>query len=215
MQYSVIGTANQAVVTQMHNGDEVRAEAAAMLLLSDGILVESPAHHTPYALAAAGAHVRLTHFRCTASVGVITFAARCVGEARQLEVREGTWLCARDAFLFCSQNVVATVGMAFAVTGGGFGIEGCVLYRLAGRGEAYVHCGGGAIEYDLVPGQRVSVDACCVVAFQDTVQAAMESVGGLTSSRGEPETLLLMTLTGPGKIFMAVLPSGRIRTVSM
>ena len=41
MQYTVIGEANQCVVTQMTLGDEIRAEVATMVLLSDGVTLEA------------------------------------------------------------------------------------------------------------------------------------------------------------------------------
>ena len=214
MQISVIGDASQAVVAQMTIGDEIRAEIASMVLLSDGVVLEAASQGMAHASAApaVNSHVSLTHFRCMANLGVVTFAGAFAGEARHLDIRGGAWLCARSAFLFCSRDVIAVVGLVHHLNSSAFGADGCVLYRLSGHGDAYVHCGGGAIEYDLVAGQRVSVDAPCVAAYQETVEASIETIEGLTDGRGVVEPVQLMTLTGPGKIVLATLPRERIRT---
>jgi uncharacterized protein (AIM24 family) len=184
-----------------------------MILLTDGIALEaasgSAAKRTTE-LPALESAVPLTQVRCMASLGVVTFAAPCSGEVRHIELRKDSWLCARDAFLFCSRDVNATTGFVHKVGKGYFRDAGFVLYRLSGHGDAYVHCGGTVIEYDLVPGQRVSVDAGCVAAFQDTVQPAVEAFDGLPSTQGGSESLFLLTLTGPGKIYLSTLPISRI-----
>jgi uncharacterized protein (AIM24 family) len=213
MQYTVIGDANQCAVTQMTSGDEIHAEVGAMVLLSDGITLEA-ASNAPLMrvseLPVLNAAVPLTTFRCMGGMGVVAFAAPCSGEVRHLDVRAGAWFCARDSFLFCSRDVIATIGLVQSVEEGQFREGGFVLYRLSGHGEAYVHCGGNTIEYELAPGQRVSVDAGCVAAYQETVQSTIEAFDGLPSTQGGSESLFLMTLTGPGKIYLATLPLSRI-----
>lgn len=213
MQYSVIGDANQCAVTQMTMGDEIRAEVSAMVLLSDGIALEAASNSAAgrgSELPALDSPVPLTHFRCMASMGVVAFAAPCCGETRQLDVKGRSWFCARDSFLFSSRDVVTTIGLVHRVDTGYFRESGYVLYRLSGHGDAYIHCGGNVIEYDLAPGQRVSVDAGCVGAFQDTVQPTIEAFDGLPSTHGGSDSLFLLTLTGPGRIYLATLPLSRI-----
>src|SRR6266571_21878 len=101
MQYTVIGNVNQCVVARMGHGDELRAEIAELVLLSDGVSLEAATHEagpSTSKVAVLGETVPLTHFRCMSSLGVATFAARCCGEPRQLELHGGAWMCARDAF---------------------------------------------------------------------------------------------------------------------
>jgi uncharacterized protein (AIM24 family) len=213
MQYSVIGASSQCAVAQMTLGDEIRGEISAMVLLSDGVTLEaaSGAASTHVGgLPALSSTVPLTHFRCISSLGVVTFAAPCPGEIRQLDLRTGPWHCSRDSFLFCSRDIVPTVGLAHQPSSGFFREHGYVLYRLTGHGDAYIHCGGSVIEYELVPGQRVSVDAGCVAAFQETVQAVPEAFEGLPSTHGGAESLFMMTLTGPGRIYLGTLPLSRM-----
>ena len=213
MQYTVIGDANQCVVTQMNHGDEIRAEVGAMVLLSDGVALEAASNHAVMRvsdLPVLNSPVPLTHFRCMSPLGVVAFAAACSGETRELEVRGVPWMCARESFLFCSRDVTTTIGLVHGVESGYFRDNGYVLYRLAGYGEAYIHCGGNVIEYELAPGQRVSVDAGCVAAFHETVKPTIEAFDGLPSTQGGTDSLFLMTLTGPGHIYLATLPLSRI-----
>jgi len=214
MQYTVIGDANQCVVAQMTNDEEIRAEPANLILLSDGVALEAGSHKpaaNPAQPPVLDAPVPLTHFRCMASLGVATFAAPYCGETRKLEIHGGAWLCTRDSFLFCSRDVTATVGMVHSIATGYFSEGGYVLYRLGGHGEAFIHCGGNAIEYDLVAGQRVTADAGCIAAYQDTVPAATEAVEVASSTQHGTGSLFLVTLTGPGKIYLATLPLSRIQ----
>ena len=214
MQYTVIGDANLCVVAQMTNGDEIRAEAANLILLSDGVALEAASDNTAAGasqLPILDAPVALTHFRCMSSLGVATFAAPYCGETRQLEIRGGAWLCARDSVLLCSRDATTTIGVVHQVAAGYFREGGYVLYRLSGHGEAFIHCGGNVIEYDLAPGQRVSVDAGCVAAYQDTVQSAVEALEVAPGMPNGSGSLFLITLTGPGRIYLATLPLSRTR----
>jgi len=201
------------VVAQMTNGDEVCADAASMVLLSDGVALEPATNRGTTAeslLQALDSPVPLTHYRCMAPLGVVTFAANACGEVRQLDIRGTTWFCARDAFLFCSRDVHTTIGQVHKFSAESRQEANATLYRLSGRGDAFIHCGGNAIEYDLVPGQRVSVEIGCVAAYQDTVQSTIEFVEGLSGADGAARSIYLMTLTGPGKIYLATLPPSRI-----
>jgi uncharacterized protein (AIM24 family) len=213
MLYTIIGDANQCVVAQMTQGDEILAEVGAMVLLSDGVALEAAANNTVMRVAdlhVVNTPVPLTHFRCLGASGVVAFAAPYSGEARELTLRGSNWMCARESFLFCSRDVTTNIGFAQSIPTGYFRDSGFVLYRVAGYGEAYIHCGGNVIEYDLSPGQRVSVDAGCVAAFQDTVKFSMEAFDGLPSTQGGSESLFLVTLTGPGRIYLATLPLSRM-----
>lgn len=213
MNFSVIGSSNQCAVAQMTYGDEIHAEVGAMVLLSDGVALEAAVNSSTARasdLPMMSQSVPLTLVRCMAELGVVAFAARCTGELRHLEVHRSGWLCARASFLFCSRDVSTTYGFVHRVEDGYFRDGGYVLYRLGGHGEAYIHCGGNVIEYDLVEGQRVSVDAGCVAAYQDTVQSTVEAFEGLPSTHGGTESLFLVTLTGPGRIYLATLPLSRI-----
>ena len=213
MKYSVIGDANQSVIAELSNGDEIHGDVAMMVLLTDGVALEPAyfgASHDPSRLQELNAPVPLTHFRCMSSLGVVGFSARCCGVMRKLELHGKSWICARDALLFCTRDVVSTIGIIHPCDNAYFRAKGCVFYRLSGHGDAFIHCGGSSIEYDLAPGQRVSAEIGCVAAFEDTVKSGVELVEGLPAASGEVSPVFLMTLTGPGKIYLATLPLSRV-----
>lgn len=213
MQYSVIGDANQSVVAQLTLGDEIRAEVTALVMLSDGIALEAALTSGTMRVAelpAPNSSVQLTLFRCQASTGVVGFAAPYSGEIRELPLKGANWYCARDAFLFCSRDVRVNVGYVESIEHGYFQSGGFVLYKLSGFGESYIHCGGNVIEYELTQGQRVTVDLGCIAAMQDTVQFTLERFSDIPNAQGGVENLYLMTLTGPGRIFLATLPLSRM-----
>ena len=213
MQYSIIGDASQCVVTQMTLGDEIRAEVATLVLVSDGIALEAAANTSVMrvsVLPVQNAPIPLTTFRCSSSTGVVGFAAPFSGEVRELPLKGATWYCARESFLLTSRDVTTVIGFAEAIETGYFKEGGFILYHLAGYGEAYIQCGGNVIEYDLTHGQRVTADLGCVAAFQDTVTFNLERFADIPTSQGGTDTLYLMTLTGPGRIYLATLPLARM-----
>lgn len=212
MQHTVIGTNSQCIVAQMTLGDELCADLRTMILLTDGIAMESVANAGMRVsdLPVLNSPVEMTLVRCITAMGVVTFAAPYMGETRTLDLRGSGWLCARDSFLFCSRDVQAHIGFVHPVDHGYFADGGFVLYRLSGFGEAHIHCGGTVIEYDLTAGQRVSVDAGCVAAIQNTVQCTAEAFDGSGDTPIGVPTLFLLTLTGPGKIYLATIPPSRI-----
>lgn len=212
MQYTVIGDANQCIVTQMTLGDEVKSEIGSMVFLSDGVALEA-SDSAPMMkvgdLPAINSPVPLTHFRCLASRGMVSFAAPFPGQVRELSIKGGAWLCSSESFICCSNDVNAQIAFARNLEAGYYNERGFVLYKLTGYGEAYVHGGGNVVEYDLAVNQRIAVEAGCVTAFQESVAYNMELFAGMPSAKGG-EGLSVVTLTGPGRIYLATLPLSRL-----
>lgn len=212
MQFTVIGDANQCVVVQLTSGEELQADVRSAFLLSDGVALEAATNALMRVedRPALGSPIPLTHFRCMAANGMIALAASSAGEVRQLTVKHKTWFCAREAFLVCTKDVTSNIGFVLPVETGYFADRGYVLFKLGGFGDAYIHCGGNVIEYDLIAGQRIAVDAGCIAAFEDTVRFEVEQFEGLANVQGGSDMVFLLTLTGPGRIYLATLPLARI-----
>ncbi len=213
MQYSVVGDVMQCVVVQMSQGEEVQAEAGAMIFLTDGIQIDT--QMTGGLLKGlgrmfAGSTLFFTHFRCQAPNGMIAFAAHYPGHVRQLDLRGDSWICAKESFLFSTQFVEIQVAFTQKVGFGFFGGTGFILQRITGMGEAYIHGGGNFVEFDLTPGQRLKVEAGCLVAFQESVRYNVEFIGGIKNALFGGEGLFLVTLTGPGHVILSTMPFSRM-----
>ena len=91
-----------------------------------------------------------------------------------------------------------------------FGGEGFILQRLQGDGYAFLHAGGTLHERVLGPGETIRVDTGCIAAFQPTVDYDIQFVGNIKSAIFGGEGLFFATLTGPGKVYLQLLPFSRL-----
>lgn len=213
MQYTVIGDVMQCVLVQMNPGEEVKAEAGAMIFLNDGVTIDT--QMTGGLLKGlgrmfAGSTLFFTHFRSQVAGGAVAFAAHYPGHVRELNLNGSGWVCSKESFLFCTKDVDIQVAFTKKIGAGFFGGTGFILQRVSGFGDAFIHGGGNFVEYDLAPGQRLRVEAGCVVAFQDSVQYDVEFIGGITNALFGGEGLFLVTLTGPGHIILSTMPFSRM-----
>jgi uncharacterized protein (TIGR00266 family) len=213
MEFKTVGDVMQCVVVQMANGEEVKAEAGSMIFMSDGVLIDTKI--TGGLMAGlgrmfSGSTLFFTHFRCQTPSGNVAFAAHYPGHVRELQLHGNGWICAKESFLFSTKDVDIQVAFTKKLGFGFFGGAGFILQRVAGNGVAYIHGGGNLIDYDLAPGQRIKVEAGCLVAFQDSMHYDIEFIGGIKNALFGGEGLFLATLTGPGRVTISTLPFARL-----
>src|SRR5262245_13636332 len=100
--HEIIGDDMQAVILSLGAGDEVRAEAGAMMFMSDSI--EMDAKMEGGLLGGlkrkflAGESFFITHFRAVGAAGKVAFAGPYPGKIVALDM-QGQLLCQKDAFL--------------------------------------------------------------------------------------------------------------------
>jgi uncharacterized protein (TIGR00266 family) len=122
----------------------------------------------------------------------------------------GRIICQKDSFLAAARGV--SIGMHFQrkVMTALFGGEGFIMQKLEGDGLVFVHAGGTIMERQLSAGERLDVDTGCVVAYTDTVNFDIKSVGSVKSMLFGGEGVFMATLTGPGKVWIQSLPFSRL-----
>ncbi len=91
-----------------------------------------------------------------------------------------------------------------------FGGEGFIMQRLQGDGIAMVHAGGTLMRRTLTQGEQLRVDTGCLVALAPSVDYDIRFVGGIKNTLFGGEGLFLVTLTGPGDIWLQSLPFSRL-----
>lgn len=213
MEYTVIGDVMQGVLVQMEPGEEVKAEAGAMIYLTDSVTIDTQVTGgllKGIGRMLAGSTLFFTHFRSTAPGSIAAFAAHYPGHVRQLTLRGDGWICSKESFLFSTRDVEIDMAFTKRLGFGFFGGAGFILQRISGMGDAFIHGGGNLIDYDLAPGQRLRVDAGCVVAFQESVHYDVELIGGIRNTLFGGEGIFLVTLTGPGHVTLSTLPFSRM-----
>jgi len=214
IDYRIIGDDMQAVIISLDAGETVRAEAGAMMFMTDEIEMQTQASGgflKGVKRMIAGETFFITNFRCSSDRGEVAFGAPYPGKIIPLDLRQtGTMLCQRDAYL-CSADGI-DIGIAFTrrLGAGFFGGEGFILQRLSGDGLAFVHAGGTVHEIQLGPGKTLRVDTGCLVAFQESVSYDIKFVGGIKTAFCGGEGLFFAHLTGPGTVYLQTLPFSRL-----
>ena len=216
IEYRVVGDDMQLVEVALDPGEAVRAEAGAMLYMTDGIEIQTSTGGGVFKglkRVFTGETFFITSFLHTGTgKGVVAFAAPYPGKIIPLDLTRfgGQVLVQRDGFLAAAQGIEIEVAFTKRLGAGLFGGEGFILQRLVGDGLAFVHAGGTVVRRELAAGETLRVDTGCLVALADTVDYDIQFIGGVRNALFGGEGLFLATVTGPGAVFLQSLPFSRL-----
>lgn len=221
MQHQIIGDDVQAVVFSLSSGETVRAEAGALLYMSDGIEMHTQAGTGNGGMlgslmsglkrAISGDSFFMTVFTAQGQPGQVAFAGPYPGKIMPINLSEtGTILCQRDSYLCSDTRVDISIAFTRRLGAGFFGGEGFILQKLSGDGTTYIHSGGGILPFELNPGQSLRVDTGCLVAMTESVDYDIQPVKGVKNMLFGGEGLFLARLTGPGTVWLQILPLSRL-----
>ena len=228
IDYEIFGDDIQYVEVELDPGEAAVGEAGAMMMMQDGIEMDTVFGDGSSQSAQGGLLGKLmgagkrlltgeslftTIFHNEASgKRRVAFAAPYPGHIVPISLADigGTLICQKDSFLCAARGV--SLGIAFnrKIGTGLFGGEGFIMQKLEGDGLAFVHAGGTLAVRDLQPGERLRVDTGCVVGFQPSVDFDIQYVGKLKSALFSGEGLFFATLTGPGRVWIQSLPLSRL-----
>jgi uncharacterized protein (TIGR00266 family) len=221
MEHQIIGDDVQAVVLSLASGETVRAEAGALLYMSDSVDMQTQAGTGEGGVmgalmsglkrAISGDSFFMTVFTAHGQPGQVAFAGPYPGKIMPLNLAEtGTVLCQRDSYLCSDTRVDISIAFTRRLGAGFFGGEGFILQKLSGSGMAYIHSGGGILPFDLAPGQSLRVDTGCLVAMTESVDYDIRLAKGIKNMLFGGEGLFLAQLTGPGRVWLQILPFSRL-----
>ena len=213
VQHEIVGDDMQAVILSLGGGDVVRAEAGAMMFMTD--TVEMDAKMEGGFIGGlkrkflSGESFFITYFRASAA-GKVAFAGPYPGKIIPLELQAQQILCQKDAFLCAVGDVDISIAFTRRIGAGFFGGEGFILQKLEGTGLTFLHSGGAIVPMTLGPGERLKVDTGCLVALDPTVDYDIVRVGGIKTSLFGGEGLFFASLSGPGRVWLQTLPFSRL-----
>jgi uncharacterized protein (TIGR00266 family) len=214
MEYKIVGDVMQALQIQLHQNEEIYAEAGAMLYMGQGIDLQ--ARMTDGLMKGlmrkflAGESLFMSVFRCETATAHLALANPIAGKIIPIQLNNTTILAERNAYLCAIGNVDLTVAFTKRFGAGLFGGEGFLLQKISGQGLVFLHAGGNMIEFNLVAGEQLRVDTGCIVSMADTVDYDIQFVGGFTNALFGGEGLFYATLTGPGHVVLQTLPFSRL-----
>jgi uncharacterized protein (TIGR00266 family) len=210
----ILGDDMQAVVLTLGAGDVVRAEAGALMYMTDGIDMEAKLEGGLLGglkrKLLAGESLFITYFRSNAAGAKLAFAGPYPGKIIHMPLSGQQMLCQRDAFLCATGNIDLSIAFTRRLGAGFFGGEGFILQKMEGTGDLFIHSGGTIVPFELRPGERLRVDTGCLVALDPTVEYDIERVGGIKTSLFGGEGLFFASLAGPGRVWLQTLPFSRL-----
>jgi uncharacterized protein (TIGR00266 family) len=214
VQHEVIGDDMQAVILTLGPGDVVRAEAGAMMFMTDSIEMDAKMEGGVFGglkrKFLSGESFFITYFRCNSTAGKVAFAGPYPGKIIPVDLRSQQLLCQKDSFLCALGDVDISIAFTKRLGAGFFGGEGFILQKLEGTGLTFLHSGGTIVPMTLTAGDRLKVDTGCLVAFDPTVDYDIIRVGGIKTSLFGGEGLFFASLVGPGRVWLQTLPFSRL-----
>ena len=214
MEYKIVGDVMQALQVQLHQNEELYAEAGAMLYMGAGIDLQAKMQgglmKGLMRKFLAGESLFMSVFRCQTASAHLALANPIAGKIIPMQLNGTTILAERNAFLCAIGNIDLTVAFTKRFGAGLFGGEGFLLQKISGTGLLFLHAGGNIVEFNLAPGEHLRVDTGCIVSMADTVDYDIQFVGGFRNALFGGEGLFYATLTGPGHVVLQTLPFSRL-----
>src|SRR5437870_8647361 len=214
MEYKIVGDVMQALQVQLHQNEELYAEAGTLLYMGPGIDLQARMQgglmKGLMRKFLAGESMFMSVFRCDAAKGQLALANPIAGKIFPVQLNGNTVLAERNAYLAAIGNVDLSVAFTKRFGAGLFGGEGFILQKISGQGLLFLHAGGNMVEFNLAPGEHLRVDTGCIVSMADTVTYDIQFVGGFKNALFGGEGLFFATLTGPGHVVLQTLPFSRL-----
>ena len=186
----------------MEPGDQLQAETATMISMSDTIRMDTGLRGGVLAGLRRSTTGTGTFFlnRYTAEGhGEVNIAPHMPGDVQALELDRQTIYVQSGSFLAATMDI--TVDSKWGGARTFFSSEGLFLLRCAGTGTLFISSYGAIHRIDLDPEQRYTVDNGHIVAFDDTVRYSIGKAGGWATTLLGGEGLVCK-LEGPGRFYL-------------
>ena len=213
IDYRLIGDDMQAVLIHLKNGQEIRAEAGAMMFMTNGVEMDTQLEGGLLGglkRKLTGESFMIPRFKCTGKEAEIAFAAPYPGKIIDLPLSGESLICQKDSYLCSYGDIDISITFTKKLGAGFFGGEGFILEKLSGTGHVFLHSGGTIHLKQLAPGENLKVDTGCLVGFDETVGYDIQMVKGVKSILFGGEGLFFALMTGPGRVWLQTLPFSRL-----
>ncbi len=202
MEHEVVSRPSYAQLdVSLDAGEQIRAEAGAMVGYSGGIEIETNA--TGGFLRSLGRSVlgSESFFQNTFTAerpGTVSFAPPLPGDVEHHAV-DGTIYVQSGSYLAADPSLDVSTEFGGAKTF--FGSEGLFLLRIRGSGPLFLSSYGAIQHRDLGPDETFTVDTGHVVAFEEGTDFTVRRVGGLKSTVLSGEGLVA-EFSGEGRVWL-------------
>src|ERR1044072_1204806 len=173
MEYRIVGDDMQAVQIELKRGEELYAEAGAMLYMGPGIDLQARMQgglmKGLMRKFLSGESLFMSVFCCQTESANVALDNPIAGKIIPIQLNGNAILAERNAYLCAIGNIDLTVAFTKRFGAGLFGGEGSLLQKISGQGLVFLHAGGNMLEFNLAPGEQLRVDTVCIVSMAETV----------------------------------------------
>jgi len=160
---------------------------------------------------AGGGSIFMSEYRAIGTPGELAFATKLPGHIVPIEVSPGhDYMIHRQGFLCATPQILIGVGFQQSLGAGIFGGDGFLLQKVSGQGIAWLELSGELVVRDLQPGENLRVHPGHVGAFQASVSFQITTVPGIKNMIFGGDGIFLVSLTGPGRIWLQTLPIAKL-----
>jgi uncharacterized protein (TIGR00266 family) len=213
--FQIIGTVMQAVTIRMRANNPLYSEVGSMSWMSDGLKMDTNLGGGGLLGAlgrvVTGESLFVVNYTAEQDGALLTFSSDFPGKIIPVNLAQGQSMIAQKGTLLAAEKAV-TLSVAFQkrLGAGLFGGEGFMLQKFEGPGTFFASMDGEIVEYTLSAGQRMLVDTGSVAMFEPTVSYDIQMVKGIKNIIFGGEGLFLVTLTGPGRIWLQTMPISKL-----
>ena len=186
----------------LEEGEQVRAEAGAMVGYSDGIRMETNATGGFLKSLRRGLLGGESFFENTftaTETGTVTFAPPLPGDVVHHPLDGDTVYVQSGSYI--ASDPALDLDTEFGGARTFFGSEGLFLLRIQGSGPLFMSSYGAIEERELSADETYTVDTGHIVAFEDSTDFTVRRVGGLKSTLLSGEGLVA-EFSGEGRIWL-------------
>jgi uncharacterized protein (TIGR00266 family) len=189
-------------VAKLQPNERIRAEAGAMVSMSEGISIETKAEggllKSLGRAVLGGESFFQNFFQASASGGEVTLAPELPGDMLVIEMKGEKMMLQSGSYVASENGVDLTAKISMKAF---MSAEGISMLEATGTGKLLVSSYGAIFERAIGAGEKYIVDTSHLVAFTGSMNAQPRTVGGFKSTLFSGEGLVV-ELTGPGTIYM-------------
>lgn len=208
MKYRIEGGSFPVAICDMEPGEAIVCQAGGMAWIRGNIQMETRGGGLGKMFGRAFSGESMFQNRYVARTrGEIAFASSAPGEIRAIPILPGRGVIAqKGSFLASDEGVEMSVHLQKKLGAGFFGGEGFVMQKFSGNGTVLVEIDGSAVEYDLAPGETITIDTGYLVLMDETCRMDIVTVKGVGNMLFGGEGLFNTVVTGPGKVVLQTMP---------
>lgn len=206
ISYRTVGTTLQALSVQLDENEMIYSETGKMSWMTQNVKMETKSRGISkmFSRIFTGESLFVNHFTAQNGAGVVTFSTDQAGKIVPVTLEGSKAVIFQSgAFLCAENNVELSIALTKRISAGLFGGKGLILQKVRGNGTAHLVADGEVVMYELKEGEELIVDQGNLLAYDETVDFDIQTVGGgVFNWLFGGEGIFVGVLRGPGKVWL-------------